>query len=60
MKIEDPAVDYAPHYLLIETHLRTVHDLLKRGNYKDAATYTEQMMVECKLLKNAIKSHVKH
>ena len=59
MKIEDAKVDYAPHYLLIETHLKAVHDLLKRGNYKDAAAFTEQMMVECKLLKNAIRTHVK-
>lgn len=57
MKIEDPAVDYAPHYLLIEQQLRSVHDLLKRGNYRDAATVTEKMMVECKLLRNAIKTH---
>lgn len=59
MKIEDAKVDYAPHYLLIESHLKAVHDLLKRGNYKDAATFAEQMMVECRLLRNSIYTHVK-
>lgn len=59
MKIEDATLDYAPHYLLIESHLRTIHDLLKRNNYKDAATFAEQMMVECRLLRNAIYTHAK-
>ena len=59
MNIEDAKIDYAPHYLLLEKHLHTVHELLKRGNYRDAATITEQMTVECRLLTNAIKTHVK-
>lgn len=59
MKIEDAKVDFAPHYLLVEAHLKTVHDLLKRGNYVDAATFVDQMVVECRLLRTAIKSHVK-
>ena len=59
MKIEDAKLDFAPHYLVIEAHLKTVHDLLKVKNYKDAVAITEQMVVECRLLRNAIKSHDK-
>ena len=60
MKVEDPKVDYAPHYLQIQTHLHTVYDLLKNHNYIDAATFVDQMTVECRLLRTAIKSHVKN
>ena len=60
MKIEDAKVDFAPHYLMIENHLKEVHDLLKRGNYVNAATIVDQMIVECRLLRTAIKSHVPH
>jgi hypothetical protein len=57
MKIQEAAVDYAPHYLQVSNHLKVVHDLLKSNNYKDAATFAEQMMVECRLLRTAIKHY---
>ena len=60
MEINDAKVDYAPHYLHLEANLKSVHDLLKRGNYVDAATIVDQMVVECRLLRTAIKSHVKN
>jgi|LakMenE01Jun11ns_1017448.scaffolds.fasta_scaffold9641425_2 hypothetical protein len=53
-------VDYAPHYLQIDSHLKLVHDLLKCGNYVDAITLVEQITVESRLLRAAIKSHVKN
>ena len=58
--INDTKVDYAPHYLQIDRHLKLVHDLLKCGNYEDAATFAEQITVESRLLRAAIKSHVKN
>ena len=51
---------YAPHYLQIDSHLKLVHDLLKCGNYENAATLVEQITVESRLLRAAIKSHVKN
>jgi len=53
-------VDYAPHYLQIDSHLKLVHDLLKCGNYENAATLVEQITVESRLLRATIKSHVKN
>ena len=53
-------VDYAPHYLQIDSHLKLVHDLLKCGNYENAATLVEQITVESRLLRAAIKTHVKN
>jgi hypothetical protein len=60
MSVKDTKVDYAPHHIIIENHLKLVHDLLKCNNYKDAAATAEQMMVECRLLRNAIRSYDKH
>ena len=58
--INDAKVDYAPHYLQINSHLKLVHDLLKCGNYENAANFVEQITVESRLLRAAIKSHVKN
>jgi len=58
--INDVKVDYAPHYLKIDSSLKLVHDLLKCGNYENALTIVEQITVESRLLRAAIKSHVKN
>jgi hypothetical protein len=58
--IKEVKVDYAPHYLHIDSNLKKVHDLLKCGNYVDAITLVEQITVESRLLRAAIKSHVKN
>lgn len=57
--IVDEKLDYSPHYLSLEGHLRTVYNLLKENKFRDAATYAELMAVESRLLRNAIKTHVK-
>jgi hypothetical protein len=59
MNIEDAKLDFAPHYLQVEAHLKTVHDLVKQHKYLDAATFVDQIIVESRLLRNAIKTHVK-
>lgn len=58
MKVEDIKVDYAPHYLEIESNLKIVHEMLKRGNYVEALSVVDEITVECRLLRTAIKSHV--
>jgi hypothetical protein len=60
MKAKDSKVDYAPHYLELKNGLKTVYELLNKGEYLSAATLVDKMTVECRLLRTAIKSHVKH
>lgn len=57
MKV-DGAVDYAPMLIKVEKDLVLVHDLLKRNKYTEAASVVNEIIVESRLLKNAIKSHV--
>lgn len=57
MKV-DGAVDYAQMLIKVEKDLVLVHDLLKRNKYTEAASVVNEIIVESRLLKNAIKSHV--
>lgn len=59
MNMFEQKIDYSPHYLSLEGHLRTVYNLLKENNFEEAVTYAELMAVEARLLRNAIKTHVK-
>ena len=53
----DGAVDYAPMLIKVEKDLVLVHDLLKRNKYTEAAAVVNEIIVESRLLRNAIKSH---
>jgi hypothetical protein len=53
----DGAVDYAPMLIKVEKDLVLVHDLIKRNKHTEAAAVVNEIIVESRLLRNAIKSH---
>lgn len=51
-------VDYAPHYLETKKKLQEAHELLIKNKFKEAATIIDQIIVEMRLMRTAVKSHV--
>jgi hypothetical protein len=50
-------VDYAPHYLETKKKLTEVHELLLKNKFREAATTIDQIIVELRLMRTAVKSH---
>ena len=50
-------VDYAPHYLETKKKLQEAHELLLKNKFKEAATTIDQIIVELRLMRTAVKSH---
>lgn len=50
-------VDYAPHYLESKKKLQEAHELLLKNKFKEAATTIDQIIVELRLMRTAVKSH---
>jgi hypothetical protein len=51
-------VDYAPHQLEAKAILREIHEKLLNNKYGEAATLVDNAVVELRLMKAAINSHV--
>jgi hypothetical protein len=51
-------IDYAPYYLEAKRKLQEAYDVLKVGNYEEAATLLEDAAAEVRLMKIAVKSYV--
>ena len=54
MQIAD-AVDFAPHIIKARTLIRDIHEYTNEGRNKEAEELALQLIVEAKLLLNAIK-----
>ena len=52
-------VDYAPHYLAATQKLRTAYDLILEKQFVEAMTLLDQVAVEVRLMRTAVKSHAK-
>ena len=51
-------VDYAPHYLETKKKLTEVHELLLKNKFKEAAGMINEIIVELRMMRAAVKSHV--
>jgi hypothetical protein len=50
-------VDYAPHYLEAKKKLTEAHELLLKNKFKEAASLIDEIVVELRLMRTAVKSH---
>jgi len=57
MKI-DASLNYTAHELKVKELLKEIHEHLLRNNYVSAASTIEQAIVELRLMRAAVKSHV--
>lgn len=57
MKTTD-LLDYSAYELSTKKLLKEVHDLLLKHQYAQAATKTDEAIVELRLMRTAIKSHI--
>lgn len=55
----DKAVDYAAHELQAKHLLKQAHDLLLKGEWEAAASTIDVTIVELRLMRTAVKSHIK-
>lgn len=51
-------LDYAPHYLEAKKKLTEAHELLLKNRFVEAAGVIDQIVVELRLMRAAVKSHV--
>ena len=51
-------IDYAPHYLEAKKKLGEAHELLLKNRFVDAAGLIDQAVVELRMMRAAVKSHV--
>lgn len=54
----DTALNYTAHELKVKELLKEVHEHLLRNNYVSAASTIEQAIVELRLMRATVKSHV--
>lgn len=52
-------LDYAPYYLEVKRLVNESHELLKKGRYKEAEELLESAVVELRMMRIAVKSHIK-
>jgi hypothetical protein len=53
-------LDYAPYELEAKKLLREVGELLKTNKYVKAATTLDDIIVELRMMKAAVNSHIKN
>lgn len=51
-------LDHSVHELELKKLLKEVHDLLLKQRYVEAASRADEAIVELRLLRTAIKSHI--
>jgi hypothetical protein len=52
-------LDYACHELEAKKLIKEIHDNLLRNRYLQAATLVDEVIVEMRMMKAAINSHIK-
>ena len=58
MNVEEK-LDYSAHELQAKYLLKQAHDLLLKGEFLLAASTIDVAIVELRLMRNAVKSHIK-
>lgn len=51
-------VDYAPYYLEAKKKLQEAHELLLKNRFVEAASLLDEVAVEVRMMRAAVKSHV--
>lgn len=51
-------VDYAPHYLEAKKKINDAYELLKRNRFVEATTAIDAAVVELRMMRAAVRSHV--
>jgi len=51
-------IDYAPYYLEAKKKLGEAHALLNKQQYSEAASAINEIIVELRMMRVAIKSHM--
>lgn len=49
-------IDYTPHYLAADRKLQEAYELLKRDRWIEATTKVDEIVVELRMMRAAIKS----
>jgi hypothetical protein len=52
-------LDFAPHFLEARKKINDAYILLNEKDYIPAATLVDEAIVELRLMRNAIKTHIK-
>lgn len=55
----DSQLDYALHELKVKAILKEVHHYLLKNNFKSAASSIDHAIVELRLMRTAVKTHIK-
>lgn len=51
-------LDYAPYYLDAKKKLQEAHELLLKNQFVEAASKLDEVAVEVRMMRAAVKSHV--
>ena len=51
-------LDYSPHYLQAKQNLTKIYELLNKRDIIPAASLIDETIVELRLMRNAVKTHV--
>lgn len=51
-------LDYAPYYLDAKKKLQEAHDLLLKNRFVEATSLIDEIVVELRMMRAAVKSHV--
>lgn len=52
-------LDYTPHYLEVKKKLTEIYVMLNNREYVPAATTIDEALVELRLMRNAVRTHIK-
>jgi len=58
VKLQNSKLDYAAHQLEVKKRLKEIHDKLLSNQHGEAASLVDNAIVEMRMLKAAINSHV--
>lgn len=51
-------LDYAPYYIEAKKKIDEAHELLKKNRFIEAKTLIDEAVVELRMMRAAVKSHV--
>lgn len=51
-------IDYAPHYLIAKKNIHDMYKQLNTGEFTEAASLIDQTIVELRLIRAAVKTHM--
>jgi len=51
-------MDFAPYYIEVDKKIKEAYQLLKVSKYEEAAVLIDEAIVELRMMRTAVKSHV--